>query len=332
MRPIRMGLLGSADIAVRRVLPAVARTPDIELVAVAGRNMATARRTADRFGGSPVEGYERLIASPDVDAVYLPLPNALHAPWTLRALEAGKHVLVEKPMTTREDLTADAVRSARRRGLVLRENLMFVHHGQHARVRELVEDGAIGELRQLSATFAFPARPAGDIRHRPELGGGALLDAGVYPLGAAQLFLGTGLEVAGAALRHGPTGVDVEGSALLRRADGVCAHLAFGMDHSYTARYELWGTRGRITVHRAFTPPADHRPEIALEQDGRTLAVEHPAQDQYAAAVAAFVAAVRGSGTREDGLASAVDRARLVDDVRTAAGRPAQNRRRAPGP
>ncbi|WP_171116770.1 MULTISPECIES: Gfo/Idh/MocA family oxidoreductase [Streptomyces] len=317
-RPLRLGVMGCAEFALRRMLPAVADSPDIELAAVASRRPGTAREVAARFGGTPVDGYEQLLAVPDLDAVYVPLPNALHAEWVLRALDSGHHVLAEKPLTTRGDLTREAVRRAAERRLALVENFLFVHHPQHARVRALIGD-EIGELRQMSAAFAIPPRPAGDIRHRPDLGGGALLDVGVYPLKAAQYFLGTGLHVAGAALRYGSTGVDVEGSVLLRRADGVCAQLSFGMDHAYTSRYELWGTRGRVTVNRAFTPPADHRPEVTVERDGRTRGVGLPAADQCAAAVAAFAAAVRDPATCHEAAAHSLDLARLTDEVRAAA-------------
>ncbi|MFF0221174.1 Gfo/Idh/MocA family protein [Streptomyces sp. NPDC004629] len=323
-RPVRVGVMGCAEFALRRMLPAMADSPDIELAAVASRRPATAREVAARFGGSPVRDYERLLDFPDLDAVYIPLPNALHAEWVLRALDAGHHVLAEKPLTTRAGLTREAVRRAEGRGLALVENFLFVHHPQHARVRRLLQD-EIGELRQMSAVFAIPPRPADDIRHRPDLGGGALLDVGVYPLRAAQHFLGTGLTVVGAALRQGPTGVDVEGSVLLRRADGVCAQLSFGMEHAYTSRYELWGSAGRITVNRAFTPPADQRPDVTVERDGAVRGIALPAADQCAAAVAAFAAAVRDPESCRAAAQRSADLARLTDDVRAAAAEDARH-------
>ncbi|MFD5648162.1 Gfo/Idh/MocA family protein [Streptomyces sp. NPDC127039] len=318
--PLRLGVLGCAEFALRRMLPALAQHPDIEVAAVASRRPETARATAARFGGIPVDGYERLLATVELDAVYVPLPNALHAPWVGRALDTGRHVLAEKPLTTSGRLTRAAVRRAEEKGLALVENFLFVHHPQHARVRELVGDD-IGPLRGMSAEFAIPPRPAQDIRHRPDLGGGALLDVGVYPLRAAQYFLGTGLEVATATLRHGPAGVDVEGAVVLHRpADGVRAHLSFGMDHAYAARYTLRGAHGTVRVDRPFTPLADHRPQVTLERDATAHRVDLPAADQCAAAVTAFVTAVRTPASARAGAEYSVDLARLTDEVRAAAG------------
>ncbi|GAA2784442.1 Gfo/Idh/MocA family oxidoreductase [Saccharopolyspora taberi] len=312
-RPIGLGLLGCADIATRRVLPAVRATPGIRLAAVASRTAARAESVAAEFGGRPVRDYRAVLGSPDVDAVYVPLPNELHADWIERALAAGKHVLAEKPLTTSFERTSELVDVASAAGLVLRENFMFLQHVQHEHVRRLLAEGAVGELRVLSAAFTIPPRPPDDIRYQPSLGGGSLLDNGVYPIKAAQLFLGTGLDVLGANLRCAAE-VDTAGSALLARSDGVTAHLSFGMEHFYTSRYELHGSAGRITVDRAFTPPATYAPVIKLEREDGTHEIPVEPDDQYAKSIAAFVRAVRGSG--EPTGAEVVDHARLVRDVR----------------
>lgn len=312
--PVRLGVLGCADIAVRRVLPAVTRTPEVSLTAVASRSGDRAGAVARRFGGDPVEGYDALLERPDVEAVYVPLPAALHARWVGRALEAGKHVLAEKPLTTSAAETARLVRLAREAGLVLMENFMFVHHPQHHRVRRLLADGAVGEPLVLSAAFTIPPRPADDIRYRADLGGGALFDVGVYPLRAALFLLGHGLEVAGATLRTDPRlGVDVGGAALLRGRNGVTAHLSFGMEHHYTSRYEVLGSAGRISLDRAFTPPADHRPALVVERPDGTEHLELEPYDQCAGTVEAFARAIRsGAGTSGD---ATVRLAELVADV-----------------
>src|SRR5204863_9324953 len=130
-----------------------------------------ARSVARQYGCAAVEGYEALLDRPDVDAVYLPVPTGLHAVWTARALQAGKHVLAEKPLATTREEASELGALARSRDLVLMENYMFVHHSQHRAVRDLVDGGAIGELRVFSAAFGFPPGPATDIRYRPELGG-----------------------------------------------------------------------------------------------------------------------------------------------------------------
>ncbi|MEO3930644.1 Gfo/Idh/MocA family oxidoreductase [Micromonosporaceae bacterium B7E4] len=316
---VRLGLLGCADVAVRRVLPAVAGLPGVRLAAVASRRWEKAAAVTRRFGGEPVEGYAELLRRPDVDAVYLPLPSGMHAEWIERALAAGKHVLAEKPLTTSYERTVELVGAARKAGLVLMENYMFVHHAQHHAVRRTLADGAIGELRAFAATFTIPARPPGDIRHQPELGGGALLDVGGYPVRAAQLFLGGDLTVAGASRHLDATlGVDVAGAALLRRADGVTAQLTFGMTHAYVSSYQFLGSVGRLTVEHVFTPPASHRPELRIDRQDHQTRILLPTHDQYAGAVRAFLAAVGGSDRPDEPETAATDQARLIDAIHRA--------------
>ncbi|WP_109002366.1 Gfo/Idh/MocA family protein [Streptomyces rishiriensis] len=320
-RRVRLGLLGCADIAWRRTLPAAAAEPLVELVAVASRDQDKARRFAERFAGAPVDGYRALLARDDVDAVYIPLPAGLHARWIEAALRAGKHVLAEKPLTTDAATTQRLVELARSRGLLLMENFMFTYHAQHEAVRKLVADGAIGELRAFFGAFTIPELPADDIRHQPLLGGGALLDVAGYPVRAAELFLGDGLEVVGAVLRHSPErGVDLGGAALLRTASGVSAQVTFGMANSYRSSYELWGSTGRIGVHRAFTPPADHQPVIRIERDTGTQDITLPADDQFARVVRAFACGVLDGKVPPDGTGHGTDdivkHARLIDDIR----------------
>ncbi|KUL31165.1 Gfo/Idh/MocA family protein [Streptomyces regalis] len=294
MDPVRIGVLGCADIAQRRMLPAMASDPKVELVAVASRDAAKARATADGFGCQAVHGYAELLAREDIDAVYVPLPAALHAQWVEAALNSGKHVLAEKPLTTEQAVTERLVGQAAAARLALVENVMFVHHPQHAAVRRLLADGAIGELRVLHAAFAIPRLPDDDIRHDPVLGGGALWDTGVYPVRAALYFLGEELRVEGASLaRSAGRAVDTAGTALLSTPQGVAAQLSFGLDHGYRSVYELWGSEGRITVERAFTPAADHAPCIRVERGTGTEEIRLPPADQVAHAVRAFADFVR---------------------------------------
>lgn len=317
--PLGFGVLGCAAIATKRVLPAVNTTSGVELVAVASREYAKAERLAGVFGGRAVADYDAVLDAPDVDIVYVPLPSGIRAEWIERALLAGKHVLAEKPLTPGHDETARLVGLAKERELVLRENYMFLHHSQHAHVRRLLDSGAIGELRLFSSTFAIPPRPPGDIRYRRDLGGGALLDVGGYPIRAAQMFLGSELTVAGAAVRYdGVHEVDVGGAALLTRHDGVLGQVSFGLDHMYTSNYHLLGSEGRISVEHVFTPPAGSRPAIRLERQDHYERTSIDPDDQFANAVAAFVAAVReGRGGESD--ETIVTQAKLVDNVRRAA-------------
>ncbi|MGW1170800.1 Gfo/Idh/MocA family protein [Streptomyces sp. NPDC002550] len=168
-----------------------------------------AAETSRPYGCRPVSGYAELLALAEVDAVCIALPAALHAEWVAAASRAGERVPAEKPLTTEAGRTRELVESAERRGPVLTENVTFVHHPRHESVRRLVADGAIGEPRSFRAVFTIAALPAGDIRHRPELRGGALSDVGVHPLRAALHFLGDRLRVGGALeTAAGPAGGD----------------------------------------------------------------------------------------------------------------------------
>jgi NDP-hexose-3-ketoreductase len=248
----------------------------------------------------------------DIDAVYLPLPAALHAEWTERSLLAGKHVLVEKPVSGSERETRRLVELARRQRLVLMENFMFLHHRQHDDAWRLVAQGEIGELLDFVAAFTIPPPSGQDIRWRRELGGGALRDLGVYPLRATQLFLGRGLEVCGASLRYNRDfGVDVAGAALLRTHDGMTAQLSWGMEHSYAAYYEFWGDKGRLRVDGAFAPSANSRQELHFDE---TLRV--PRDNQYKNAIEFFAAAVRSGDFAGSWGEDSIELARLVDAVR----------------
>ncbi|MFB6954012.1 Gfo/Idh/MocA family protein [Streptomyces niveus] len=318
--PLRVGVMGCAGIAVRRMLPAFAACPDIEIAAVASRDPAKARQVAERFGCRPVHGYDELLELDDIQAVYVPLPAALHARWTEAALDAGRHVLAEKPLTTDHLRTGELLELARTRDLVLMENVMFVQHHRHRAVLRLLADGAIGELRSFHASFTIPPLPDDDIRYDPALGGGALADVGVYPLRAALHFLGLELDVVGARLVRGAgRRVETSGAALLSTPGAVTAQITFGMEHAYRSSYELWGSEGGITVDRAFTPPADHVPVIGLHRDGKTEEIRLEPHDQVAATVAVFAAAVR-AGIPPDSLAT-LRQAELLDETYRSASR-----------
>jgi predicted dehydrogenase len=298
------------------MLPAMAALAGTEIAAIASRNFDKAAEVASAYGCRAVQGYEALLGLDEVEAVYIPLPNSAHAGWIERALAAGKHVLAEKPLTTNVSRTRALVAAARSAGLVLMENLMFLQHSQHAAVKDLFESGAIGELRAFHAAFAVPRRPAGDIRHSAELGGGALLDVGVYPVRAAMSFLGNDVHVVSAVLTH-RTGQPVEsaGNALLCTDGGVGAQVTFGLDHAYRSGYELWGSEGRIVLDHAFAPPADHVPVVRLEQRSAVDEILLSPDDQVANTLAAFATAI-GSGRLPDN-DDVVRQAVLVDDIRT---------------
>ncbi|HEV2348067.1 MAG TPA: Gfo/Idh/MocA family oxidoreductase [Actinocrinis sp.] len=318
---VRIGVLGCASIALRRTIPAILACPQTSLAAVASRDPEKAKQAAQRFG-CDASTYEELLRRDDVDAVYVPVPPSLHLPWGLEVLRAGKHLLLEKPAATSADEARRLVDEAGARGLVLRENFNFLHHGQHRTVRELLAAGRLGTVRTLSAAFCFPGMPASDIRYVPQLGGGALLDAGVYPIRVAQLLFGADLRVTGSTLRIDPArGVDVAGQALLVSGDGVLIDAQFGFQHSYGSRYSVWGSTGRLTLDRAFTPPATWSPVLRIEEQDHVEERVLPTDNQIENTIRSFAQAVsEGRDARHpdeaDYGAQTIRTAELVDEVR----------------
>jgi NDP-hexose-3-ketoreductase len=312
-RTLRIGVVGCADIAIRRILPALAELEMVELVAVASRERDKADRVATRFGCDGVTGYQRLLDRDDIDAVYVPLPPSMHHEWAAKALHTGKHVLSEKPLATSYEQTVELVELARERNLVLAEN------SQHDAVRKMVDDGTIGKLQVFSSSFGIPPLHPASFRYQPGLGSGALMDVGVYPLRVAQLFLSADLEVRGASLRMGTTGVDVAGNALLRTPTGVTAQLAWGFEHCYQSTYSLWGTLGRLTALRAFAPPEHHRPVVRLEQQDLVTEFSLVPDHQVRNTLADFVAAASSHEDRPSFDQALLEQALLIEQVRVAA-------------
>jgi dTDP-3,4-didehydro-2,6-dideoxy-alpha-D-glucose 3-reductase len=322
--PLRFGVLGCADVAWRNTLPAMGRVAEAELVAVASRDGANAHRFAERFGAEAVKEYAPLLERPDIDAVYIAVPTGLHHTWAMRALEAGKHVLVEKPLTTGLAEAGELVTTARAHGRWLMDNFMFLHHSQHAAVRDLVDAGRIGEPRVFSSAFGIPPRDPGDVRYRADLGGGALLDVGVYTVRAAQLFAGDDLSVEGSLLSlDATTGVDLDGSALLSTPGGVAAELTFGFRSSYRSEYAIWGSEGRVTLERAFTPPAALRPILRLESQDHREEITLPADDQFANLIRAFARSALDGAGFEAYARTLLRHAALVQEIRDRARRTA---------
>jgi NDP-hexose-3-ketoreductase len=292
-KKIRLGVLGCASIARRSMIPAILELGGyFELAGVASRDGAKAAEFAAEFGCAAYDCYAQLVAAPDVDALYIPLPSGLHKEWIHQALLAGKHVYAEKSIATCYADAEGMVENARKRGLALMEGFMFQYHSQHQQVKQLLASGAIGELRHFHSSFGFPPLQDSDFRYDNELGGGVLLDAAGYPLRAAHFLLGEQFEVRAATLHHDAAkGTQTFGSAFLANKYGIGASLAFSFDNFYQCRYELVGQRGKITAERAFTPRADFRPKIVIEA---------APDNHFSKALLAFHAAVDNSETRAE--------------------------------
>lgn len=269
---INIGVIGCANIAEKAILPALNLLSDhYNLIGVASRTKKKADKFADQFNTKAYYKYEDLLSVKDLDAVYIPLPNSLHSEWTNNALSAGVHVLVEKSMACSLKDVINLNKIAANKNLLLMENFQFRFHPQLEFIKQLLQEGEIGELRSLKSSFAFPPfSDPNNIRYNAQLGGGALLDAGTYPLKSLQLFLGYETSVIAAKSHFSATkGVDLWGSAYIGSKDhDVSAYISFGFDNYYQCEIELVGSSGRIYTDRIFTAPPNYSPTIDIRQNG----------------------------------------------------------------
>jgi predicted dehydrogenase len=314
---LRWGILGCARISRRGLIPGISASADGTLLALASREPARARAWAEEFSiPKYVRSYEELLADRDVDAVYIPLPNELHAPWTMAAADAGKHVLCEKPLALDAAEARRMVEHCRARGVLLMEAFMWRHQPRSLALRERLAGGAIGELSLIRSSFSFPIEPH-DWRLDPARGGGALWDVGCYGVNTARFFTGAEPLSVHAHGHFGPAGVDMTLTATLRFPGDVLAAIDCSFDQPYRCASELVGTKGVIEVPDAYLPPA--RPIARLRTIGRASdsgsasdsseELAFAATNQYAAMVDAFAQSVADghlADPAEDGFAQMV--------------------------
>ncbi|MEO0677359.1 MAG: Gfo/Idh/MocA family oxidoreductase [Pseudomonadota bacterium] len=297
MAHVRWGILGAAKFAREHMGPAIHAARGAELVAVASRAPEkVAPFQAFVPGCRALASYEALIEDPGIDAVYIPLPNHLHVPWSLKALQAGKHVLVEKPATMVAGEFEDMIAARDAAGKVAAEAYMIVHHPQWQRVKHLVADGAIGELFHVSGGFSFDnSADTANIRNTAGMGGGALRDIGVYIFGSARFVLGEEPEVTGARLRMEQdfdTFADVQ--AIWPSGVTYSAYVSTRM--FATQSMEFHGSEGLIRLTAPFNANVHDIARIEIHQPGRGLRVERfPSDNQYVIQVEAFGAAIGGA-------------------------------------
>ena len=317
--PVRWGVLGAANIAVQKVVPAMQRGRMSRVVAIASRERAHAEAAAASLGIARAHGsYDALLADPEVEAIYNPLPNHLHVPWTLRALAAGKHVLCEKPIALSAAEARQLLQARDRSGLRVGEAFMVRTHPQWLQVRELIAAGRIGELRLISAHFSYFRDEPADIRNQPAAGGGGLMDIGCYPVTMARWLFGSEpVQVLALIERDPRLGIDRLTSGLLRFATGRASFNVSTQLVPYQ-RFEAFGTRGRIELQIPYNAPPDRGVRILVD-DGRQFAgegaevMEFAPVDQYTLQGDVFSLAVRGRGTVPVSLEDAVANMAVID-------------------
>lgn len=303
MEPVRWGIISTARIN-RAVLVPARETDKARVIAVASRGAGRAQSYAREHGIERAYGsYEELLEDPDIEAIYNSLPNSMHVDWSIRALEAGKNVLVEKPMGRRPEDVEQAYDVAERNGLLLMEAFMYRHHPQTHRLKEIVRSGTIGELRQIRAAFSFMLDDPTDVRLRPELDGGSLMDLGCYCVSITRLLAGEPELVFGRQ-RVGPTGVDLGFTGLLQFPGDVFGEFHCALDLPAASGVEAIGSKGSVVVSEPF------RCLGYLEVNGKR--VEADGADRYLLQLENLNETIRGVAKPLLGRADSLQQARTI--------------------
>lgn len=333
---MNIGILCPSEIAIRRFMPALVKT-DFQFIGLAvnspeeryGNHLPEenvvssmleveynkANMFINTYGGKIFSSYEEIISSTEIDALYVPLPPGLHYKWAKKALEAGKHVLVEKPFTTLLSDTNMLISIAKEKGLALHENYMFNFHSQLDSIEEIVKSGELGEVRLYSIKFGFPMRAANDFRYVKALGGGALIDAGGYCIKYATRLLGRSTRLVYSQMNN-KVGyeVDMYGSGTLVNDEGVTTQIAFGMDNDYRCELEVWGSKGTLRTGRVLTAPVGFEPSISISRNGVVDERMLEADDAFEKSILMFKECISNEFVRENNYLEIEKQSSLVED------------------
>lgn len=336
-KEMKIGVLCPANIAMRRFVPALNKVDDFEFAGVAvntpqerygiempceeitagmlQRNNAKAAQIVKGTKGKIYNGFQKMIDDPEIDALYIPLPPALHHKWAKKALQAGKHILLEKPFTTDLLHTKELVEIAKSKGLALHENYMFLFHSQIVAIDEIIRQGKIGNVRLYRINFGFPFRAKEDFRYNKELGGGALLDAGGYTIKYAGHLLGENAKIAYAQLNYVENfDVDIYGSGAMVNSEGVVAQIAFGMDNDYKCELEVWGSDACLCTGRVLTAPDGYVPSLIMKCNNSEEHIQLEADDSFEKSIMHFYDCISNAGVREKNYFSIMRQAELIDE------------------
>lgn len=319
MNKYRIGIICPSEIAFRRFLPSLQKVDEFEYAGIAiasaeewglssngytqirESERAKAQKFIDTYGGKIYEGYESMVTSADIDAIYLPLPPSLHHKWARLALENGKHALVEKPFTTTLIDTEELICIARNNSLAIHEDYMFVYHNQIKAINDIIASGEIGKVRHYRIQFGFPRRAANDFRYKKALGGGALLDAGGYTIKYASFLLGdTAKMVSASSFYEDEWDVDIFGSATMINDEGVVAQLSFGMDNNYMCMVEAWGSTGTLTTGRVLTAPDGFEPDLIIRKGNDDETRKLPSDEAFVKSIRRFANCINDAEDRKE--------------------------------
>ncbi len=319
--PLRIGILGAARIAPMALIRPARSVPEVRIAAVAARDATRARAFADKHGVPKVhDGYDALIGDPELDAIYNPLPNALHCEWTLRALRAGKHVLCEKPIASNAAEAERMAQAAEASGRVLVEAFHWRYHPLAARMREIVRSGVLGDVRRVEASMCIPLPLPGDIRYRFDLGGGATMDTGCYAINLVRFLAEAEPSVESAEVRRSSPDVDRWMRAELRFDDGRSGRVECSLFSAklLAVNARVIGSRGRLDVFNPVAPHLFHRLRVRAGGERRSESV--PGEATYTHQLRAFAAHVRGAAKMSTDARDAIHNMRVIDAVYDRAG------------
>lgn len=312
---IRWGILGTAAVAEKHFVPSVAELENSEVLAVASRDAARARNYAERLGIPRSYGcYDGLLADPEVDAVYLPLPVALHAEWAIRCAEAGKPALVEKPLAESADSARRMADASEEAGVPLAEAMMYAFHPLTKRVKQMVADGDLGEVRAVNATFCCRTPDPDDFRLKREMGGGATLDVGSYCVSVIRAIAGEEPEdVEATAVFNCEGGVDLRLAGVMRFPSGAVGSFVCALTPEFGASYEIFGMGGRILVSQGPVPNPGDPGMIRYWKDYALEEITAPGANQWALCFGAFADALLKGEPPEPPLEESIANLEVID-------------------
>ena len=296
MKILNIAVIGCSAIANKTVIPTIVSNKKFNLVLVGSRSTEKGEVFAEKFGCKS-GSYEDVLLDESVDAVYVSLPTGLHFSWGKKVLESGKHLFLEKPFTDTFTNAEELFRIAEEKKLVAMEGLAYIYHPYFKKLKEVLEDDCIGEIKLIESSFGFPHLNENDIRYNPEIGGGAILDNLIYPLSASLEIMGDHyLSKSFRTIFNDRFKVDESGFLRLDWAN-ASANITYGFGFSYRNSIDIWGTKGTIHIERAFTKPSSMDAELVITAGGQSSTIVVPAADQFDLLIEAFYDKVDGINT-----------------------------------
>ncbi len=313
---VNIGVLGYANIAKKAIIPALLEMKEtFQLKAIGTSSVEKIDIIKKEFTEVNVTSYQEIIDDETINAVYIPLPNSLHFQWIEKALEANKHVLCEKSLACSFEDVKYLCELAQKKNLCLLENFQFRKHQQLQVIKDIINQGEIGDLRFVRSSFCFPPFPDADnIRYKKELGGGALLDAGAYPLRLAHELFGENIQLKDASLNYEGYDVDIWGSGTIYNQNSIPLQFSFGFDHQYQCNIEVVGSKGKLSTDRIFTAPPNHEVKILLQKNNSTKEIKITPMNHYKAMLAHFADCMLNSVFQQEELEANRLQAKLISE------------------